>query len=196
MCLYDNIRYICSDEEHTLAELCDAATRQCAQLQCAPYVRHVLFSTSVCDLCGIAWEQSALTGDAYDRIITPLLGSDRKRSHDTGSYFPTDALFVASPPSTLMRRLSPEPLLTPSEVATAFEEVSEGMFNANIALPILPDTILTGDPFERSPKIVLSDEALSELKSSHNRKEDLQNDLPSASPIAAFGTTAHRRRES
>lgn len=129
MCLYDNVRYICSDEEHTLAELCDAATGQCAQLRCAPHIRHVLFSTSVCDLCGIAWEQSALTEDAYDQIITPLLAFDRKRSCESGSYFPTDALFVASPPNTPMRRLSLGPSPTPSEVATPIEEVSEGMFN-------------------------------------------------------------------
>ncbi|KAF2211467.1 hypothetical protein CERZMDRAFT_98356 [Cercospora zeae-maydis SCOH1-5] len=113
------------------------------------------------------------------------MSSDRERSESTGSYFPADAVLVA--PS------SNDPMTT-SDVATPLEEVSEGMFNVNIALPMLLAVTPTGMTCEQSPTILLHGETANERLMSH--KSGWQSDSSAASPIAACSITSYRRRDS
>ena len=126
MCFYDNIRYVCSGEEQVLVEQCPAAGHHCV-----PHIRQVLFSTSVCELCGAAWEQSALTEEAYNEVVTPMIESGHQARDDVhGSYFPANAGFATSS-TTLPCGLAP------SELETPLEEIAEGVFNMDITMPML-----------------------------------------------------------
>lgn len=130
MCFFDNVRYICSGEEQVLVERCPAAGHRCV-----PHIRQVLFSTSVCELCGAAWEQSALTEEAYNEVVTPMIESgDQTRDDAHDGYFPANAVFAAPSPTSSS---CSEQSFNPSEMPTSLEEIAEGVFNMDITTPML-----------------------------------------------------------
>lgn len=123
MCFYDSIRYICSGEEMVLINPCVSLGNQCI-----PRVRQNLHSTCVCELCGKAWEVSALLQlGIHDHVTTPIAG-----------IAPTTPVRLDTVPE-----LEPSIFTFPSNTESESEsepqsplEVKKGFFGTAITVPL------------------------------------------------------------
>lgn len=123
MCFYDTIRYICGGEQLVLIGECNLPDH------CVPHVRGTYHSIYVCDLCGAAWEASALTTKAYNDITTPLLEDNQ------AGYFDCTSIPGSAPASTP----SEDAALSPCEEGpqSPLQEVTRGVYNMEITMPML-----------------------------------------------------------